>query len=142
MATVHGTCLVIDGVGLLLRGPSGSGKSDLALRALAWGASLVADDRVELETGSPPGLVARAPELLAGRMEVRGIGIVTVEHRACARLRAVVDLVDRDRVRRLPEPECDVLEGISLPRFALCAFDASAAARLAVIARELADRER
>ena len=71
---VHGTCIAIDGAGVLLRGPSGCGKSDLALRLIDGGAVLVADDRVSLEARAGD-LVASAPDALAGLLEVRGVGI-------------------------------------------------------------------
>ncbi|MEC8388619.1 MAG: hypothetical protein VX098_10900, partial [Pseudomonadota bacterium] len=60
MERVHGTCVAIDGAGVLLRGPSGSGKSDLALRLIDGGATLVGDDQLELSRVNDR-LVARAP---------------------------------------------------------------------------------
>ena len=74
---VHGTCIEIDGLGVLLRAPSGGGKSDLALRLIDDGAHLVADDQVQL-TARAGRLVATAPLRISGRMEVRGLGIVEV----------------------------------------------------------------
>ena len=70
---VHATCVAIGDRAVLLCGPSGSGKSDLALRLIDGGAQLVADDQVVLRAEGGR-IVARAPEALAGRMEVRGIG--------------------------------------------------------------------
>ena len=141
METVHGTCLIVDHAGLLLRGPSGSGKSDLALRLVHDGRGrLVADDRVVLEPDGMGCLWALPPATLAGMIEVRGIGIVDLDHEPRARLHGIVDLVARDAVTRLPDPEVDSLMGITLPRFALHAFDASAPARIALIAREAHSR--
>jgi len=136
MTTVHGTCLVVATTGLLLRGPSGSGKSDLALRAIHEGsARLVADDQVLLERTADGGLRGSAPAILAGRIEVRGIGILAIDHAGPWRIDALVDLVPRDDVERLPLPEYAELMGVVLPRYHLHAFDASAPARLSLIAR-------
>lgn len=124
MILVHGTTVALEGVGVLLRGPSGSGKSDLALRLIDGGARLVADDQTEL-TRSADGLVARAPATIAGRMEARGVGILRVPTVASAPVRLVVDMVPPDRVERLPEPQfCEYLQ-CSLPLLALAPFEAS-----------------
>jgi HPr kinase/phosphorylase len=129
MIRVHGTAVAIEGEGVLLRGPSGSGKSDLALRLIDAGARLVADDQTEL-TPAAHGLVARAPAAIAGQMEVRGIGILRVPTVSSAPLRLVVDLVTPERVERLPEPRfCEYLQ-CSLPLLALAPFEASAAAKI------------
>ncbi len=77
MIRVHGTSVALGGDGILLRGPSGSGKSDLALRLIADGARLVADDQTELR-GVGETLEMAAPAAIAGRLEVRGVGILRV----------------------------------------------------------------
>ena len=64
---VHATCIAVDGLGVLLRGPSGSGKSDLALRLIDGGAMLIADDQVVLEAIGGV-LFARPPDILAGKI--------------------------------------------------------------------------
>ena len=83
----HGTCIALGRTAALLRGPSGSGKSDLALRFLFLARRgpaaleapiLVADDQVYL-TRKSGRLLARAPESIRGRIEVRGVGIVDVK---------------------------------------------------------------
>jgi len=134
MLLVHGTTVEIAGQGVLLRGPSGSGKSDLALRLMDGGAQLVADDQTEL---SPQGnrVVARAPDTIAGLLEVRGLGIVQVAHCPWAPLGLVVDLVGEDRLDRLPEADLAEFFGFSVPRLALAPFQVSAAAkvRLAIL---------
>jgi HPr kinase/phosphorylase len=73
--TLHASCVAVSGRGLLILGPSGSGKSALALRMLALGATLVADDRTDL-TSTVSGLVAASPSAIRGMIEARGIGIL------------------------------------------------------------------
>ncbi|HXA71186.1 MAG TPA: HPr kinase/phosphatase C-terminal domain-containing protein [Stellaceae bacterium] len=129
MILVHGTTVALEGEGVLLRGPSGGGKSDLALRLIDGGARLIADDQTELARVAD-GLLARSPASIAGRMEVRGIGILRVPTVPSALLRLVIDLVAPDRVERLPEPQfCDYLQ-CSLPLLALAPFEASAPAKI------------
>lgn len=77
--TIHATSVAIDGVAVLIEGASGAGKSDLALRLIDRGASLVSDDYTVL-TRQDRQLIANPPENLAGKMEVRGIGIIKVSH--------------------------------------------------------------
>ena len=104
---VHGTGLLLGSTGVLLRGPSGAGKSVLALSLLdRWEgrglpAFLVSDDRVDLvQTGRD--LSMKAPETLAGLIELRGRGIVRRPHRSLVTLNLVIDLVP-DLVRMLEE---------------------------------------
>ncbi len=134
---VHGTCVELFGLGVLLRGPSGSGKSDLALRLIDGGARLVADDQVALTVDAGRVRAAAAPGI-AGRLEVRGLGIVEVATTAAAPVALVVDLVAPTDVPRLPEPSECRLAGATLPVIALAPFEASAAAkvRLAVVAQK------
>lgn len=136
MIQVHGTCIELAGTGVLLRGPSGSGKSDLALRLLDRGARLVADDRVDLHAADGT-LSARAPEPIAGLVEVRGLGIITVPTVTEVRLGLVVDLVAPAAVERLPEPKTCTFLGIHLPLVQLAPFEASAAAKLRLAVRTL-----
>jgi HPr kinase/phosphorylase len=72
---LHATCVAVDGRGVLILGPSGSGKSALALRLLSLGARLVADDRTEV-TVTGGRLVARCPVQIAGLIEARGVGLL------------------------------------------------------------------
>lgn len=119
---IHGTVIDVAGGGVLLRGASGSGKSDLALRLIDRGAVLVADDQVILERRSR-GLTAHAPDALYGLIEVRGIGVMSLPAIKTALVRLVVDLVPRDQVERFPENIKVTLEGLTLPRLCLHAFD-------------------
>ena len=126
---IHGACVEISGVGVLLRGPSGSGKSDLALRLIDGGASLVADDRVDLAVLDGV-LTARAPANLAGMIEVRGMGIMHIPYAAQTTIGLVIDLVDPDSIERMPEPTvCRLLE-VETPLMRLGPQAASAAARV------------
>jgi len=129
MALHHGTVVAVEGRGILLRGAPGAGKSDLALRLIALGAELVADDQVDLtvEVGA---LVARVPPTIAGLIEVRGLGIRSVPYRPDAVLALVVDLVAADEVERLPDPAFALLEGCLVPLASLDAFAASTPLKL------------
>jgi serine kinase of HPr protein (carbohydrate metabolism regulator) len=134
---VHATTVAIDRMGVLLRGPSGSGKSDLALRLIDAGARLVADDQSELRRAGNAVLV-RAPESLLGLIEVRGIGILRCAPLSDVPLAVVVDLVAADRIERLPPPCRENVLGVDLPRLAVAPFEASAAAKVRAALRALA----
>jgi serine kinase of HPr protein (carbohydrate metabolism regulator) len=134
---VHGTAVAIDGGAVLLRGPSGRGKSDLALRLIDAGAHLVADDQVLLQRAGTR-VLARAPAVLAGLLEIRGVGIVAVDPLVGAPLALIVDLVLPDAVVRLPERRVETVLGLVLPLIALTPFEASAAAKLRFALRALA----
>lgn len=129
MVRVHGTCVALDGRGVLLRGPSGAGKSDLALRLIGAGAELVADDQVEIERRGDV-LIARPPAILAGLIEVRGVGILRLGARTEAALALVIDLVGAKEIERLPEPERTTIAEIGLPRVALDAHEPSASIKV------------
>jgi serine kinase of HPr protein (carbohydrate metabolism regulator) len=129
---LHATAVALSGSAVLLRGPSGSGKSDLALRLIGAGARLVADDRVELRADGGR-LLAEPPAALRGLLEVRGVGIVEVPWTAPVPVALVCDLVSADAVERLPEPEAETLAGIALPRVRLHAFHAGTAAAVGLL---------
>ena len=131
---IHGTCVAIDSAGVLLRGPSGAGKSDLALRLIDDGASLVADDQVEIALDRDR-VIANAPERLAGLLEVRGLGIVRLSPIPRTPLILVVDLTPSDAIERMPEPATTPLLGIALSFLRLNPFEASATAKLRLAAR-------
>jgi hypothetical protein len=139
METVHATALDVGGKGVLLRGASGSGKSDLALRLIDTGALLVADDCVILSRRGGE-VVAMAPERIAGRMEVRGLGIVRMPVSGPSPVRLVVDLVPPEAVERLPKAAETMLLGVAIPLMNLAPFETSAPAKLRLALR-LAPRE-
>jgi serine kinase of HPr protein (carbohydrate metabolism regulator) len=126
---LHATAIAIDGRAVLLRGASGSGKSDLALRLIDAGARLVADDQSELRREGDR-IIARAPPTIAGLVEVRGIGILRIESLAEAPVALIVDLVAPEAVERLPEPRHETIFGVAVPLLELAPFEASAAAKL------------
>ena len=135
-ATVHATAVAIGGRAVLLRGASGSGKSDLALRLIDAGARLVADDQSELRRAEDAILV-RAPPSIAGLIEVRGIGIVRLDTLPEAPIALIADLVSPETIERLPQQRTETLLGVALPVIAMAPFEASAAAKLRLALRAL-----
>lgn len=129
MERVHATCVALDGKGVLLRGEPGSGKSDLALRLIDDGWDLVADDYTELEDDDGV-LRAAPPATIQGLLEVRGIGIVRLDHATLAQVVAVFDLKPLCDIERLPEPKATALCGLDVPLYALHCHDASAPAKI------------
>jgi HPr kinase/phosphorylase len=134
MILVHGTCVAIHGRGVLLRGPSGGGKSDLALRLIDGGAVLVADDQTRLERDGET-LLARPPATIAGLLEVRGLGLVRLAHLDGVPLDLVIDLVAPSEVERLPEANALELLGLAVRHLCLDPFEASAAAKVRLAMR-------
>jgi hypothetical protein len=115
--------------GVLIEGASGSGKSDLALKALERGWRLVADDRTLIwsEDGR---LWGRAPETLAGLIEARGLGIVTADQLPFAEIVLVVRCAPDTELERTPEPARWSALGVGLPLVALAPLEQSATAKL------------
>jgi HPr kinase/phosphorylase len=124
--TIHACAVLVGARAILIRGPAGSGKSRLALALIEAAAQrripfarLVADDRVALEHHHGR-LIARAPQELAGQIEVRGLGIRRLDHEPVAVVGLVVDLAAAD-AQRLPSPserEAEIA-GLRLPRLAV-----------------------
>ena len=129
MALEHASCVALGGKAVLIRGPSGSGKSDLALRLIDGGAELLADDYTTL-TRKGEQIIAAPPDEIAGKMEVRGVGLVCMPSASAAPVALVIDLVERDGVERLPEPRDTEIEGVRLPLLELWPFAASATAKV------------
>ncbi len=117
--------------GVLIRGAPGAGKSDLALRLIDRGAILVSDDYcdVAVENGR---LVLSAPKTIAGRMEVRGLGIVPVTHQSCVRLGLIVELARGETIERLPEKTTEELQGIKVRWMSVDPTHASADAKVRI----------
>jgi serine kinase of HPr protein (carbohydrate metabolism regulator) len=146
VANIHASCVMLDkaapapfgfyDAGVLLLGDSGMGKSDLALRLIEQGALLVSDDRTDLfvENGK---LHARAPAALAGLIEARGLGILSLSFEASAEVVLAVQLVAADAVPRMPgresyqpPPELALPQAARPPLIRLNAFEASASVKL------------
>ena len=124
--TVHASAVLVGASAVLIRGPSGSGKSRLAFELILAGragqippAILVGDDRVRLDTSGGKLIVRPAPEL-AGLIEVWGLGIRRIEHAGEAVVGLVVDLAAEDAAR-LPAAEAltTLIDGVELPRISV-----------------------
>jgi serine kinase of HPr protein (carbohydrate metabolism regulator) len=125
-ATIHASAVLVAARAVLIRGPAGSGKSRLALAlieasrsGLLLPARLVADDRAHVEAVNGR-LLVRPAEVLAGLVEVRGLGLRRLPYEPVAVVGLVVDLAAADAVR-LPETSSCTIEGIELPRLAVAA---------------------
>lgn len=123
-ATVVATRLVGAWRGVLIRGRSGAGKSDLALRLMQNGWRLVGDDWVEV-FACKGALYAVAPATIAGRMEVRGLGVVSRPFLPLTRIALSLHLT-HEPVERMPEADQDVIDGIAIPRLVMDPRPASA----------------
>ncbi|MGQ0673139.1 MAG: HPr kinase/phosphorylase [Hyphomicrobium sp.] len=136
---VHATAIAVGRRAALIRGPSGSGKSDLALRCLAVPVSglvprparLVADDQCHLSRSADT-ITVTSPEAIRGRLEVRGLGILDVPCVAEAELALVIDLIgSAETYERLPDRSLTVeVLGLPVAWLALSAFEGSAALKV------------
>lgn len=112
-APLHASCIAWEDRGLLILGPSGSGKSALALEMMAWGCTLVADDRVILRREGRQ-VMASAPPPIRGLIEARGIGLLEAEAREEVPLAVLLDLGTAEKDRLPPWRERELL-GVALP---------------------------
>jgi HPr kinase/phosphorylase len=136
---IHGTCVALGSRAAILTGPSGSGKSDLALRFIhtapgPLAAALIADDQTYIRAKDDR-LIATAPDTIAGQIEVRGIGIVTVPYQVEAEVVVLVELASRERIPRMPPSPLPHrrLCGIDVPILLLYPFEPSAALKLRLV---------
>ncbi|MEO5640456.1 MAG: HPr kinase/phosphatase C-terminal domain-containing protein [Sphingomicrobium sp.] len=128
--TLHASCVALDGRAVLITGISGSGKSDLSLRLLDRGFVLVSDDQTIVKKIGER-LIASAPATIAGKLEIRGVGIVEMETVNDVPVALLVELTSD--VQRLPDDsrERPVL-GLRLPLVSVDAMTASAASKVAL----------
>jgi serine kinase of HPr protein (carbohydrate metabolism regulator) len=128
--TLHASTVARDGRAVIISGPSGSGKSDLALRLIDRGFTLVSDDQTIVRRDGDR-LVATAPTTIAGKLEIRGIGIVEMDRLDNVPVALIVELTSD--IQRLPDDsrERPVL-GVGLPLISIDAMTASAPAKVAI----------
>lgn len=121
---IHGSCVSVGSRGVLLLGASGSGKSDLALRLMAKGALLVADDQVLLHAQEGY-LVANVDDSIRGLLEIRGVGLVRYPLAANIPVTLAVQLVERAAIEHIPSPAVYSQLGVEIPQISLHGYDAS-----------------
>ena len=128
--TLHASTVAAGGRAVLISGPSGSGKSDLALRLLDRGFTLVSDDQTIVKRDGER-LVATAPPTIAGKLEIRGIGIVEVEHLSDVPVALIVEL--RSDIERMPDDSRErLILGVNVPLISIDALTASAPSKVAI----------
>ncbi len=128
--TVHASTVATEGRAVLISGPSGSGKSDLALRLLDRGFTLVSDDQTIVRRDGDR-LIASAPPNIAGKLEIRGIGIVDMGHIEDVPVALLVELTSD--IERIPDDSRErPILGVSLPLISIDAMAASAPSKVAL----------
>jgi len=128
--TLHASCVALEGRAVLITGISGSGKSDLSLRLLDRGFTLVSDDQTIVRKAGDR-LVASAPATIAGKLEIRGVGIVEMATVEDVPVALLVELTSD--VQRLPDDSCErPVLGVKIPLVSVDAMTASAASKVAL----------
>jgi serine kinase of HPr protein (carbohydrate metabolism regulator) len=128
--TIHASTVATGGRAVLITGPSGSGKSDLALRLLDRGFVLVSDDQTIVRRDGER-LLASAPPNIAGKLEIRGIGIVEMDHLGDLPVALIVELTSD--MQRLPDDSRErPILGVGVPLITIDALTASATSKVAV----------
>ena len=137
MGKIHATTVEIDGVGVMIVGAPGTGKSDLALRLIDDGAHLVADDYTEI-SATDGRIMASAPPNTVGLLEVRGLGVYRVPSSAVTEVRLVVALAPMDKIERLPDERTVDLHGVAVPEVTIDAHESAAVAKVRLAAKQIA----
>ena len=128
--TLHASTVALDGRAVLIMGPSGSGKSDLALRLIDRGFTLVSDDQTIVKKEGNK-LLASAPSNICGKLEIRGVGIVDMEMTDNAPIALAVEL--SSDITRMPDDSRErPMLGIGIPLISVDAMTASAASKVAL----------
>lgn len=128
--TVHASTVATDGRAVLITGRSGSGKSDLTLRLLDRGFVLVSDDQTVVKRDGDR-LVASPPPNIAGKLEIRGIGIVEMDTVTDQPVALIVELTSE--IQRLPDDNRErPILGVSLPLVSIDPMAASAPSKVAL----------
>jgi serine kinase of HPr protein (carbohydrate metabolism regulator) len=130
---VHASTVAIDKSAVLITGPAGIGKSDLALRLIDDGAELVADDQTFLAQEGEL-LIASAPASIAGLMEVRHIGLLHLPYTLSAIVALYVELTpSAEELERLPEKQFITFAEIKIRHLKLPAFAASTPTKIRAV---------
>ena len=125
MLKIHGTCVAMGNEAILFRGPSGSGKSDLAVRVSNGGGTLVSDDQTIIVRQEDE-LIMSSPENIRDKIEVRGVGIINMPAKKEVRLGLVLDMMPSEKIDRIPIPQFCWYLGLKVPVLGLQPFENSA----------------
>ena len=132
MDQFYATAVTYCGSGILIRGPSGSGKSDLALRLIDDGADLIADDQVAIKVVEQK-LYLSPPDSISGLIEVRGVGVIKIDYVRDIKLCLIVDLATGDTVQRIPIIKKELIKNIPVPVISINAFEHSVLVKVKII---------